>query len=571
MKKSSGLLLIAVCFLFTQCYTIFTGTRVRVAVSTNVTNPVIKLNDKVLPASDGTVQVISISKKMKQPKLEVSAEGYEPQVFTITRSKKMGQSMMAMMGIVLGSSGILTGVMIETIFNAESSIPTSTLYTPPVEEKTNTMPYYVGGALLMLSGIVDLSSGACNTFAHRKLHFDLAPVPKNAMGDKADYISCSSVNFKIQPGKKIGTVYRSRSGEFNRDKDKIWEETSNVNVTDMEVQVNNDLHNAGYPVPGLKDKFNSNDRASARYLLRADIENAELDDYINDNYTPIANQPVGGNVILMSSDVDQHCKLNVNWSLYDNRKHAVVFERKIESAYWGNESSFKGVALRCISGGLKKLLSDTAFVAAISKKALSPTEAGTSGPIEISKAKPASKLTDIIESAITIDMGNGHGSGFIISSDGYALTNYHVIGQEKKLNIILSSGLNLTADVVNVDETTDVALIKISGKGFKPAALAAKDDATIGSDVVAVGTPGRIDLGQSISKGIISGKREVEGAVYLQTDVSISPGNSGGPLFNSQNEVIGIINSKLVGKGIEGVGFAIPIGIALSKLHVKVN
>jgi serine protease Do len=77
-----------------------------------------------------------------------------------------------------------------------------------------------------------------------------------------------------------------------------------------------------------------------------------------------------------------------------------------------------------------------------------------------------------------------------------------------------------------------------------------------------------LELGQSVSKGIVSGIRRIEGKDYLQTDVKINPGNSGGPLVNSKGEVVGVITMKLVGKGIEGLAFAIPINVVSRSLHI---
>jgi hypothetical protein len=85
-----------------------------------------------------------------------------------------------------------------------------------------------------------------------------------------------------------------------------------------------------------------------------------------------------------------------------------------------------------------------------------------------------------------------------------------------------------------------------------------------------IGTPGDVELGQSVSKGILSGKRKVSEIIYLQTYVAVSPGNSGGPLIDERGQIVGIIQRKLVGAGIEGVGFALPIETAMKQLGLEV-
>jgi serine protease Do len=125
--------------------------------------------------------------------------------------------------------------------------------------------------------------------------------------------------------------------------------------------------------------------------------------------------------------------------------------------------------------------------------------------------------------------------------------------------------------LIKANDDRDVALLKISGSGFKALPLGTSDDASVGTEVVAIGTPQDIKLGQTVTKGIVSGKREMEEKNFIQTDVAINSGNSGGPLINSSGEVIGIIVAKVFGKSVEGLGFAIPINEAIKKLNLKLE
>lgn len=117
----------------------------------------------------------------------------------------------------------------------------------------------------------------------------------------------------------------------------------------------------------------------------------------------------------------------------------------------------------------------------------------------------------------------------------------------------------------------DAALLQLEGASANPLPLGSTDKVEIGEDVWVIGTPSDTELGQSISKGILSGKRVMNEKSYLQTDASVSPGNSGGPLINQKGEILGLVNAKIISRGTEGVGFAIPIDVVLEKLGVVVG
>jgi serine protease Do len=155
------------------------------------------------------------------------------------------------------------------------------------------------------------------------------------------------------------------------------------------------------------------------------------------------------------------------------------------------------------------------------------------------------------------------GSGFLISSDGYILTNYHVVARADEINVKLSDGREFKAIVKGSDEKLDLALIKIESKAVLPAVRLGDSDAIeIGEWVLAIGNP--FGLAETVTAGIVSAKGRVIGSGpyddFIQTDASINPGNSGGPLFNARGEVIGI-NSAIISGG-QGIGFAIPVNMA---------
>lgn len=158
------------------------------------------------------------------------------------------------------------------------------------------------------------------------------------------------------------------------------------------------------------------------------------------------------------------------------------------------------------------------------------------------------------------------GSGFVIDSNGYILTNHHVIDRASQVDVFLSRGdkqERFRAKVVGSDKKTDIALLQIApGAHLHPLSLGNSDQVKVGESVVAIGNP--FALSHTVTAGIISAKNRVIGQGpydnFLQTDASINPGNSGGPLFNAQGEVIGI-NAAINAAG-QGLGFAIPINQA---------
>jgi serine protease Do len=155
------------------------------------------------------------------------------------------------------------------------------------------------------------------------------------------------------------------------------------------------------------------------------------------------------------------------------------------------------------------------------------------------------------------------GTGFIISDDGYILTNDHVVDGADEIKVKLSDGRVFTGTVRGLDPKLDLALIKIeAGKQLPVARLGDSDRLRIGEWVMAIGNP--FGLEQTVTVGIVSAKGRVIGAGpyddFIQTDASINPGNSGGPLFNVNGEVVGI-NTAIVAGG-QGIGFAIPVNMA---------
>ena len=158
---------------------------------------------------------------------------------------------------------------------------------------------------------------------------------------------------------------------------------------------------------------------------------------------------------------------------------------------------------------------------------------------------------------------SGAGSGVILTTDGYIVTNYHVVEGAQQITVTLHDDSTYTATVVGSDQQSDIALLKIDATGLTPAVLGDSDSVQVGEVVIAVGNP-MGTLGGTVTDGIVSALNRdisVEGneMTLMQTSAAISPGNSGGGLFNTNGELIGIVNAKYSDEDAEGLGFAIPV------------
>tara|TARA_B100001057_G_scaffold441577_1_gene476296 strand:+ start:4594 stop:6006 length:1413 start_codon:yes stop_codon:yes gene_type:complete len=153
------------------------------------------------------------------------------------------------------------------------------------------------------------------------------------------------------------------------------------------------------------------------------------------------------------------------------------------------------------------------------------------------------------------------GSGFILSSDGYIMTNHHVVTGSDNISILTNDQTTYEAELIGSDKRSDLALLKIKAKNLPVVKIASMDNVKLGEWVLAIGSP--FGFNQTVTAGIVSGKqRKLAGdnyVPYIQTDVAINPGNSGGPLFNLSGEVIGV-NAQIYSRtgGFMGVSFAIP-------------
>ena len=180
------------------------------------------------------------------------------------------------------------------------------------------------------------------------------------------------------------------------------------------------------------------------------------------------------------------------------------------------------------------------------------------------------------------DIEQGSGSGFVISADGYILTNNHVVEGAEVVTVRLLDRREFKAKIIGTDPNTDVAVLKIDAKGLPPVALGNSDDARVGEWVLAIGNPLGEGLTFTVTSGIVSAKGRAlqglpgrgQGSIqdFIQTDAAINPGNSGGPLVSVRGEVIGINSAIASETGFySGYGFAVPINLARTVMNQLVE
>lgn len=181
----------------------------------------------------------------------------------------------------------------------------------------------------------------------------------------------------------------------------------------------------------------------------------------------------------------------------------------------------------------------------------------------------SSIINQAIKSVVSVGTDRGMGSGFIVNENGYIVTNYHVISDAKKIAVLTYSKDVLPVELIGVDKNKDIALLKMSGK-YDYLPLGDSGSVKIGNKVIAIGNP--LGLSFTVTEGIVSalGREGPNGlSEYIQTDVSLNPGNSGGPLIDTSGRVIGINNFK-VGNA-DSLGFALEINSAKLIINTLAN
>jgi serine protease Do len=189
------------------------------------------------------------------------------------------------------------------------------------------------------------------------------------------------------------------------------------------------------------------------------------------------------------------------------------------------------------------------------------------GPLTTEEQIVIRVARQITPAVVSIDVPSyGTGNAALIRRDGMILTNAHVVGTATRVQVGLADGRKVTGTVLGRDPGLDVAVVRIPNNDVPVAPLGNSDQLQVGQLAIAIGNP--LGLERTVTTGVISAvnrpARNLGGETFIQTDAAISPGNSGGPLVDSRGNVIGINSAELLGQGVSGLGFAIPINLAMA-------
>lgn len=265
------------------------------------------------------------------------------------------------------------------------------------------------------------------------------------------------------------------------------------------------------------------------------------------------------------------CWLGIEWLILDVARDTVVYKAMVRRMEEIGIPGAKKLPSMLIQGSLDALVAKESFKVALApSKAVEPPPS-TYKETTFSRCSPQGKrmpkaAEGVLSATALVRSGGGHGSGVFLTADGLLLTAAHVV-DGPSVKVKLRDGVEVDASVVRRSESADVALLKVGLSMSGQACLDIKLTLpSLGDELYAVGVPLDEKLAFSLTKGILSGVREINGQRKLQTDAAINPGNSGGPLVDKDGAAVAIITSKLTGKTVEGVAFSVPMKDALAAL-----
>lgn len=387
-----------------------------------------------------------------------------------------------------------------------------------------------------------------------------APVPEPIkLGEEGSKpIAFARFIFNVKEGTTIGAFYNSYGGVI----DEFDAPDLSVGSERFGLMAREELLKAEYSVMGGENMiFGQDESAKARFQLGAQMSGMKLNVY---------QRPFQPNLMNSSTTIE--------WQVYDTYSKQVIYSQTTTGDYSSApfDDDFIYITYR---NALRALLANEEFAQLMRKN--TPLPSASKGNTEeweaITLKRPSEApvyelpkdVDRLLDSVVQIKVGNVTGSGFVVSSDGYIMTAGHVVAGTETVQVMFRSGLELEGKVERVEENIDVGLVRIPGSGHTPLVISSAEP-TLGTDIYVIGNPSALTetLNFSVARGILSAKRDLDGKTYLQTDASVNPGNSGGPVLNQEGQVVGIVSWKVFFPGFEGLGFAVPTDKAMETLKV---
>jgi serine protease Do len=326
-----------------------------------------------------------------------------------------------------------------------------------------------------------------------------------------------------------------------------------------------ELERAGYKVVTPGENLFDRDAGSTDYEVAGVITAAQVEGCISKGGFGIDRGAVRG-----------ESSLNIDWQVYSPLRKQVVAristsgKSKLDNSVPGGEAR---LVVAAFGENARALASSADFRAAVAGAGPLTSDVLTPGKQDklfLNGSLNASRrpVADLVGSVVTVLTGTASGSGDLISNDGYILTNAHVVGDEKSVRVRWSDGLETVAEVVRAVKTRDVAIIKTNSRDREPLSIK-RGSLAPGARVYAIGSPLGKDYQGTVSSGVVSATRTIEGLRYIQSDVPVSHGSSGGALLNETGAMIGITVSGVDDPDAHGLNFFIPIGDAMDFLNLE--
>ncbi len=367
----------------------------------------------------------------------------------------------------------------------------------------------------------------------------------------------AGLNSRVPNGKTIGHHHDGflRVAQFK------YSYNSGFGLGDSEFQhlATQHIKTFGYSVAdGGSSLFGNSDSKRPEFLLGGTITKASFNTFA----------PLAGNYSAAS--------LTIEWQVFDTFLDEVIYSSTTKGRGQGTRDG-AGCVEKAVISSLDHLLSDQGFVDVVKSESQgSFGEENDRLTKIIVNVNPQAHvyqlpgdLASVLPAVLTVLAGDSFGSGVLVSSDGWAITAGHVVAGKDEVVVRLNSGLELTAEVVRIDRPQDVALIRLPGSGHPFLDVIDQSAIQIGQDLFVIGTPASEVLEYSVSKGIVSGLRELNGKKFLQTDAAVNPGNSGGPILSVNGTVMAIVALKVSGLEFEGLAFGVPIDALSERLQIE--
>lgn len=546
LKSIQFLLLFAIVFMFTGCslgFLIEKNQKVTIekdslaTIKINKKDPEIKDNKYILPRNGEPQQII------------ITRDGFKTQYGVCTPYKLSGEGIgtIAINAALIGVPFTAFSAGIEPIMAPWFALVSGsiggyfgymlTLFSPKFWEYDRTI--YMNGNMMR----IPLKDSLSKEIRLNKVAIDLTPESsQDYVLNYKDYKkgkTKNNVNVKAVNGLKIDDTY------FSDELNTILKKNGFIDTTGLV----------------LRSNYNQNDYLDATIVGYKWI-------YV----------PNSGRATDTRKTGFINVELNIKWDILDFYKKTIYTDTiKSKSGEFvsyvsdANSTYSKDALKDAMETSLYTLMNKEKFRSVLKLSKTSIVD--TLQSMELQTAKNyVSSIEQAVQSSVTIRTPKGHGSGFFVSENGYIVTNYHVIADTAKLEVILNDGSKFIPKIIRFNKESDLALLKIEKNNIVPFNISNTESAGMGKEIYVIGTPSAEDLSQTLTKGIISSiRKQANGSKIIQTDASISRGNSGGPLIDKEGKLLGIVNAKLIGMGIEGISFAMPASDITKSLAIKIK